>query len=79
MACPRGELRRDVVQMRQFNCMCVELAALVSVGHLLPGGASAAGRPIRRRLAELRTFVTPSVTAAVGATLRRATGVQGYD
>ena len=66
------------MQMRQVNCLCVELAALVSAGHLLPGGASAAG-PIRRRLAELRTFVTPSLAAAIGATLRRATGVQGYD
>ena len=65
--------------MWQFNCLCVELAALVSAGHLLTGGASAVGRPIRRRLAELRTFVTPSLAAAVGATLRRATGVQGYD
>ena len=42
--------------------LCVELeahtellAAVTSAGHQLPEGASAAGRPVRQRLAELRT------------------------
>ena len=49
IACPRGELRRDVVQMRQFNCLCVELAALVSAGSVsrVVCGGGAACRPNR--------------------------------
>ena len=47
IACPRGELRRDVVQMRQFNCLCVELAALVSAGSVSRVVCGAACRPNR--------------------------------
>ena len=47
IACPRGELRRDVVQMRQFNCLCVELAALVSASSVSRVVCGAACRPNR--------------------------------
>ena len=47
IACPRGELRRDVVQMRQFNCLCAELAALVSAGRVCRVVCGAACRPNR--------------------------------
>ena len=44
---PRGELRRDVVQMRQFNCLCVELATLVSAGSVSRVVCGTACRPNR--------------------------------
>ncbi|KAF0313740.1 Nesprin-2 [Amphibalanus amphitrite] len=55
-------LRKDDVQLRRFNRLCVELeahtellAAVVSAGHQLPEGAATGGRPVRQRLTELQT------------------------
>ncbi|XP_037084402.1 uncharacterized protein LOC119104781 [Pollicipes pollicipes] len=59
---PADRLRRDDVQLRRFNRLCVELeahtelvTAVCLAGRQLPEAAAAGGRPVRERLAELQS------------------------